>query len=94
MCSSDLNYCVAVTPIDLEKAGRLGRLQYKKFHTGERLQQTLDEVACDRPKPMGLSQSFFVDSDEWVFWMERQLTISRVLSRFAYRVFRRYRAWL
>jgi len=89
-----LNYCAAVTPADLEKAGRLGRLQYKKFHTGERLQQTLDELACDRLKPMELSQSFFVDNDEWTFWMERQLTISRVLSRFAYRVFRRFRAWL
>lgn len=88
-----LNYCVSLTPGDLEKAGRLGRMQYEKFHSEENLQGILNDAARDRPKPNDLSNTFSVESDEWTLWMERQLNIRRVLSRAAYRAFRRFRVW-
>ncbi len=78
---------------DLEKGGRLGRMQYKKFHSEENLQGILNDAARDRPKPNDLSNTFSVESDEWTLWMERQLNIRRVLSRAAYRAFRRFRVW-
>lgn len=88
-----LNYCAALTPDDLEEAGRLGRVQYEKFHSQKILQGILNDVDRDRPKPNELSDKFSVESDEWALWMERQLNIRRVLSRAAYRAFRRFRAW-
>lgn len=87
-----LNYCASLTPENLEEAGRLGRVQYEKFHSREILQGILDDVDRDYPRPSELSDNFFVESDEWALWMESQLNIRRVLSRAAYRTFRRFRA--
>lgn len=88
-----LDYCASLTPDYLEAAGRLGRMQYEKFHSQKILQGIINDVDCDCPKPNELSDKFSVESDEWALWMERQLNIRRVLSRAAYRVFRRFRAW-
>lgn len=88
-----LNYCVAVSKAELDVAGRLGRMQYEKFHTEENLQRILNGLVRDRPKPNNLSESFTVESDEWAHWMERQLTIKGVLSRALYRAFRHFRVW-
>lgn len=88
-----LNYCASLTPGDLEDASRLGRMQYEKFHSTERLQGILNDAVRDYPKPNDLSDKFSVESDEWALWMERQMNMRRVLSRAAYRAFRRFRAW-
>ena len=88
-----LKYCASLTSSDLEEASRLGRMQYEKFHLPENIQRFLNDATHDRPKPNDLSDKFFVESDEWALWMERQLKISRLLSRSFYRVFRRFRAW-
>lgn len=88
-----VNYCASLTPGDLEQAGRLGRMQYEKFHSPGVLQAILNDEGLDYPKPNDLSDKFSVESDEWALWMERQLSIRRVLSRAAYRAFRRFRAW-
>ena len=50
-----LNYCASLTPCDLEKAGRLGRIQYEKFHSRGNLQRILNDVVRDCPKPKDLS---------------------------------------
>jgi len=88
-----LNYCSSLTRGDLGEAGRLGRMHYEKFYSRGDLQEILNGVVRDCPKPTDLSDKFIVETDEWVFWMERQLTIRRVLSRAAYRAFRRFRGW-
>ncbi len=88
-----LNYCTSLTRGDLEEAGRLGRMQYEKFHSQGNLREILNDVVRDCPKPFDLSDKFSVESDEWALWMERQLTIRRVLSRAAYRAFRCFRGW-
>ena len=88
-----LNYCTSLTRGDLVVAGRLGRMQYEKFHSRGNLQEILNDVVRDCPKPTDLSDKFSVESDEWALWMERQLTIRGVLSRAAYRAFRRFRGW-
>lgn len=88
-----LDYCSTISPVDLEKASRSGRLQYEKFHTEEVLESILNSTVEERPEPNNLSGSFTIDSDEWAIWAERQLTMKRVFSRMAYRAFRRLRAW-
>lgn len=88
-----LNYCISLTAEDLDEASRSGRIQYDKFHSIKNLQGILSDVNYDRPKPSDLSDKFSVESDEWALWKERQLNIRRLLSRSAYRVVRRFRAW-
>jgi hypothetical protein len=87
-----LKYCTSLTRSDLEKAGRSGRMQYEKFYSQKNLQGVLNNVVRDCPKPADVLNKFSVESDEWALWMERQLTIRRVLSRAAYRAFRRFRS--
>jgi len=88
-----LNYCASLTSGELKSAGDLARMQYDKFHSSRVLKDILGEVVHDYPKPAALSDKFSVEKDEQAFWMERQLTIRRVLSRAVYRMFRRFRAW-
>ena len=88
-----LNYCTSLTRGDLEKASRLGCMQYERFHSRRILQGILNDVTRNCPKPIDLSGEFSCDSDEWAFWVERQLTVKRVLSRAAYRMLRRFRRW-
>jgi len=87
-----LDYCTSLTSGDLKEAGCLGRMQFEKFHSRGG-QGIPNNVVCEYPKPNDLSDKFTVESDEWALWMERQLNIRRVLSRAAYRAFRRFRAW-
>jgi hypothetical protein len=89
-----LNYCSSLTTDDLVEAGRLGRMQYEKFHSHEILQGILNDVVRDSPHPNELSNKFSVETDEWALWMERQLSIKRIFSRVAYRALRRFNAWL
>jgi len=88
-----LNYCTSLTRSDLEKAGRLGRMHYEKFHSRGNLLGIPNDIVRDCPMPTDLSDKFSVEQDEWALWMERQLTIKRILSRAAYRAFRRFRGW-
>lgn len=88
-----LNYCASVTVEDLEVAGRLGRAQYEAHHARQILDGILNDTTRSCPTPNELSGKFSVEGDEWALWMERQLSMGRLLSRTAYRVFRRLRAW-
>lgn len=88
-----LDYCVSLTPGDLVEAGRSGRTQYEKFHSGMHLGRMLGDAACESPRPHELSDRFSVESDEWALWMEGQVTIRRMVSRAAFRAFKRFRAW-
>jgi len=88
-----LKYCASLTVGDLEAAGRLGRLQYETFHSREILDGILNDSSRDCPTPNDLSNKFSVESDEWALWMERQLSVGRILSRAGYRAFKRFRAW-
>lgn len=88
-----LNYCASLTSGVLKQGGRLGRLQYERFHSTGNLQAILNDEHRRCPKPSDLSDKFAVESDEWALWMERQLTIRRVLARALYRAVRHFRAW-
>lgn len=88
-----LNYCKSLTPGALEEAGRLGRMQYEKFHSPINLQNILNDTVRPSPQPIYTSDTFSVESDEWALWMECQLNIKRLIARTAYRTFRRFRAW-
>ena len=88
-----LGYCASLSVPDLVDAGRQGRCHYEQFHTRAILQGILDGEVGAGPKPVDLSAKFSIESDEWALWMERQVTVKRVISRASYRAFRRFRAW-
>ncbi|WP_300320355.1 hypothetical protein [Accumulibacter sp.] len=88
-----LGYCATLTASDLERAGRAGRRQYESFHRPERLRAILDGTAGEQAVPGDSAAAFTIEADEFALWMERQLSLRRVLSRAAYRAFRRLRAW-
>lgn len=89
-----LHYCSTVNPEDLAEAGRLGRLQYERFHRTEHLKRFLGASAIDYPIPNNLYDTFTVESDEWALWMERQVRMKKIITRAAYRTFKRLRTWL
>ncbi len=88
-----LDYCASLTADTLRDTGRLARKQYDNFHHREILQGILNGDVCNLPKPVDLSDKYFIDYDEWALWMENQVSIKRFLSRAVYRAFRRVRAW-
>lgn len=88
-----LKYCISLTPDDLEKAGRLGRIQYEKFHLGTNLKDILNKEARNRLKPNDLLGQFYPEADERALWMERQLSIKKLFSRAMYRTFRNFKVW-
>lgn len=84
-----IKYCTSLTASDLERASCLARQQYETFHS------TLDigNGVRECPKLTDLPDKFTVQNDEWALWMERQLSIRRILARAASRAARRLRAW-
>lgn len=86
-----LNYCVSLDAKTLKEAGISGRLQYEKFHDSRALPGMLSDSAQNRQNPHALVP-FSVETDEWALWMERQLTLARVMSRALYRALRSLRA--
>lgn len=88
-----LSYCASLTPSDLQVAGHLGRIQYESFHTQKILKNALRDTEPSFPRPNYISNEFVIDHDEWANCTDRQLSISRVLSKAMYRGIRRFRAW-
>lgn len=85
-----LNYCSLVNSEDLVKASRLGRAHYKLFHSQVSIQEINSGVTVP-PKSCG---PFVVESDEWAVWVESQLTIKDMLTKAAYRAYRKLRSRL
>lgn len=88
-----LNFCISLTPGDLEAAGRMGRMQYEQFHSQANLVAILNGAVCNCPKPHDLSAQFSVESDEWAHWVESQSNMERLISKAAYRFLKRFRVW-
>lgn len=88
-----LAYCTSLTPEVLKLASQAGRMQYEKFHTQKNLIKILNDDIRNGLKPNDLSNGFSIESDEWALWMERQMSIKKLISRKIYRTFRNFRAW-
>lgn len=86
-------YCTSLTPEILKRASQAGRMQYEKFHDQKSLAEILNSDVRNGLKPNDLFNGFFVESDEWALWMERQISIKKLISRKIYRTFRNFRAW-
>jgi len=87
-----LTYCASLKVATLEESGRLSRKQYEAFHQRDILQAALSGGDTDVLHPLPMASDFVVDADEWMFWMQKQVSLGRVLSRFFYRCLRRSRA--
>lgn len=86
-----LNYCASVTVDDLIAAGKAGRAQFEQFHSSEHLDRFLHDTDYSCPAPDALSGNFSLEADEWGLWMEGQLSLRHLVSRTAYRAYRRFR---
>jgi hypothetical protein len=87
-----LEYCASVTAADLPEAGRRSRTHYEGFYSGERLPGILEAAGRGTPPPPALVGSFSIESDEYAVWVERQLSLGRLVKRAVYRALRRLRA--
>ena len=87
-----LNYCASLSSPALIEASRKGRIQYEQFYSRRSFQEALEAPPGNRQKPDSLPENFFVESDEWALWMERQINLRKLFFRTAYRTFRRLRA--
>jgi len=88
------NYFSSLTSEDLENSGKKARIQYEKFHSGDSLQGMLNGTTYDNSIPNDTKEIFSVERDEWIMWVESQLNIRRMLSKVAYRTFRKLRSRL
>jgi hypothetical protein len=89
-----LAHLAAITPERLEHEKQLSRLRYQTFHHPEILQDYLRDPNLMQLAVPALITEFRPRYDEWAAWAEAQLTFSRLISRFAYRVWRRLRVLL
>lgn len=89
-----VRYCISLTVDDLLTGGRSGRTQYEKFHSGTDFRNIVDGVTNVVPKSEDVFKKFSSASDEWVFWMERQLNIKRIIARGIYRTLKKIRSSL
>lgn len=88
-----LDYCAGLNAGTLSTLGRLARKQYEAVHRHQILLDALRDDGGRFPMAANMSDQFSPESDEWVLWMEKQVSVKRVVSRAIYRTFKRMRAW-
>lgn len=86
-----LTYLEALEPESLQHEKCLARERYEAFHHPEMLRDYLRDPESVRLAVPPLMSKFRPRYDEWAAWAERQLSFSRFVYRFAYRIWRRYR---
>lgn len=86
-----LGYLKNLKPADLESQKNYARQRYEKFHNPSILQAYLSDPDSMRMEPPPLTTKYRPRYDEWAMWAERQLCLSRLAFRFAYRTARRLR---
>lgn len=84
-----LAYCSTVTDDELQQLGKIGRQHYEQVYHSDHFNALLNERA-EALVPAKLSE-YQIKSDEWVCWMENQLTLSKLMMRTAYRAYRKIR---
>lgn len=87
-----LDFCANLTLDYLNASSRSARLQYLRFHRREILEDCLGGLGQTSLTPGDLKDDFVPQSDEWAFWMEKQVSFERVIRRGMYRTFRAIRA--
>ena len=87
-----LDFCSKLTHEYLETGSRAARLQYLKFHRREVLENVLRGGDQANFTPGNFEDTYFIESDEWACWMEKQVSLERVIRRGTYRIFRAIRA--
>ena len=89
-----LAHLAALVPETLEREKRLSRLRYEEFHRPEILEAYLRDPGSIQLTIPPLMSEFRPRYDEWAAWAEYQLSLSRLVYRFAYRTWRRLRSLL
>ena len=86
-----IDYCMGLNPQSLAESGLLSRQHYESFHSRDMLEAALHG---EKITPLHRGEAFYVDTDEWALWMERQVSLKIVFNKLLYRLFRRARSWL
>jgi glycosyltransferase involved in cell wall biosynthesis len=88
-----LAYCTSLSRSALDDAGRQSRRQFEAFYSESQLSLFLHRSPDVPQVPPYSTRPFPVDSDEWAFSVQRQVGFGRLVSRAAFRSFKRLRAW-
>lgn len=86
-----LRHMATLNPESLQHEKHLARERYEAFHHPQMLRDYLREPDTMQVTVPQLTSEFRPRHDEWAAWTERQLTLSRLAYRFAYRTWRRLR---
>ena len=86
------DFCSNLTSEYLEKSSCSARRQYLKFHRQEILEDLLNGSGQSTLTPVDMREDFTPETDEWAFWMEKQVSFERVIRRSIYRIVRGIRA--
>lgn len=90
-----LHFCVSLTPEVLEEAGRLARTHYERYYSQADFPGVLDHLPYHETQCPDKNEDFAIETDEWAFWMEQQVSVKKLLSRTAIRSLLRFMArWL
>lgn len=87
-----LNYCANVTPETLQQHGRLARAQYLSFHSQQILTGILATENSKAISPPDLCDRFHPQQDEFVAWVENEVSVGHVVRRMLYRCARKLRS--
>ncbi len=88
-----LDYCVKMSAADYKQFSLDGRRQYERFHKLDFLEKFVNDSDFTFSLPSE-KIDFVVEKDKCVIWLESQITVSHVIKRNIYRMYRRIRAAL
>jgi hypothetical protein len=86
-----LDYCKNITSADLEKLSRFARDRYEKYHDPRILVDILNDSKSIEAPP-NMIKHFDLNTDEIIFWLERQVSAYHIIRRTLYRFMKRLRA--
>lgn len=89
-----LRHLSRLRPEDLSNERLLARNHYQSFHHSDILEQYFKNPDVWQHAPPPLVEDFKPRWDEWAAWIAAQVTISGLMYRFRYRVFRKIRGFV
>lgn len=86
-------FCAGLDKQNLREAGALSRAHYEFCFSEGVLKSAIESDGATPPVRSGSKKQFVIDTDEWAFSMQKQMTLSRIASRSAFRKLKQLRAW-
>jgi len=89
-----ISFCQNANPDDLRRESESARSHYEKFHHPAILAGILNSKTGNNLPPEPSNRDYSIGRDELAIWIEQQVTLSHLISRWLYRLLRKLRARL